>query len=250
MSGHAASTRTSSESQRPPDSSSLSTMSDASTLVTNSTPTNDDQQYECTGDNAASRRFDPTSPQDQCRAYGSQSRIIRFLLATWLGNAIALIASVIAIITLILTAYSSILQIMALKWGMQNEALQSCLAAYPISRLSAFCNVTISNGVIEPPSGIRRHRDSAIMYGGPENYTDAMHDELDDWDIVIAKESIYAAGLTNYEADDNEGISRVGALAVIITTFAGLVAIYVVVSRRKRPCGHLASARMNRTPES
>lgn len=103
-----------------------------------------------------------------------QSRLIRFLFATWLGNAIAGIGLLAAIATLGLTAYSSIIQIQATKWSMQNEALQSCLAAYPISRLSAFCNQTIKSGVSTPPvlATIRRQGDEAIMYGGSRASSD------------------------------------------------------------------------------
>ena len=68
----------------------------------------------------------PPAPTGQVT---QQSPLLRFLLLTWLGNTIAAMGLLVAVASLILTTYSSVVQIAATKWSARNDAIQACLAA-------------------------------------------------------------------------------------------------------------------------
>ena len=78
-----------------------------------------------------------------------RSPILRFLVATWLGNILAGIGLLVT--ALVLAAYSLVLQVMSTRWSLRNDALQSCISAQAMHIYSAYCNSTLAVGVIEPP---------------------------------------------------------------------------------------------------
>ena len=106
----------------------------------------------------------PSRPSNNAAASQVPTRraVLRFLLATWVGNLIAALALVVAILALGLSAYSSAIQAIVAKWSAKNDALQSCIAASAVDIFSTYCNETISAGVKRPPI-VRRTMQSSLL---------------------------------------------------------------------------------------
>ena len=94
-----------------------------------------------------------------------RSPVLRFLVATWLGNILAGIGLLIALAALGIGAYSVVLQVVSTRWSLKNDALQSCMAARAMGIYSAYCNSTLAAGVIKPPLIDRELSDSATSNG-------------------------------------------------------------------------------------
>ncbi|KAK1063384.1 hypothetical protein LTR12_007442 [Friedmanniomyces endolithicus] len=82
--------------------------------------------------------------------------VVNFLLATWLGNIIAVIALVFTVFAAAWGIYTGMLGIRYGALGAQYGALQSCASLYSIGRYSAYCNTTLEAGVTPAPV-VRRH---------------------------------------------------------------------------------------------
>ena len=94
-----------------------------------------------------------------------RSPVLRFLVATWLGNILTGIGLLIALAALGIGAYSVVLQVVSTRWSLKNDALQSCMAARAMGIYSAYCNATLAAGVIKPPLIDRELSDSATSNG-------------------------------------------------------------------------------------
>ncbi|KAK0301058.1 hypothetical protein LTS00_000206 [Friedmanniomyces endolithicus] len=82
--------------------------------------------------------------------------VVNFLLATWRGNIIAVIALIFTVFAAAWGIYTGVLGVRYGALGAQYGALQSCASLYSIGRYSAYCNTTIEAGVTPAPV-VRRH---------------------------------------------------------------------------------------------
>ncbi|KAK1055183.1 hypothetical protein LTR33_014201, partial [Friedmanniomyces endolithicus] len=82
--------------------------------------------------------------------------VVNFLLATWLGNIIAVIALIFTVFAAAWGIYTGVLGIRYGALGAQYGALQSCASLYSIGRYSAYCNTRLEAGVTPAPV-VRRH---------------------------------------------------------------------------------------------
>ncbi|KAK0322106.1 hypothetical protein LTS16_004435 [Friedmanniomyces endolithicus] len=82
--------------------------------------------------------------------------VVNFLLATWLGNIIAVIALVFTVFAAAWGIYTGVLGVRYGALGAQYGALQSCASLYSIGKFSAYCNTTLEAGVTPAPV-VRRH---------------------------------------------------------------------------------------------
>jgi len=82
--------------------------------------------------------------------------VVNFLLATWLGNIIAVIALIFTVFAAAWGIYTGVLGVRYGALGAQYGALQSCASLYSIGKYSAYCNTTLEAGVTPAPV-VRRH---------------------------------------------------------------------------------------------
>ncbi|TKA25034.1 hypothetical protein B0A54_17452 [Friedmanniomyces endolithicus] len=82
--------------------------------------------------------------------------VLNFLLATWLGNIIAVIALIFTVFAAAWGTYTGVLGVRYGALGAQYGALQSCASLYSIGKFSAYCNTTLEAGVTPAPV-VRRH---------------------------------------------------------------------------------------------
>lgn len=66
--------------------------------------------------------------------------VLAFLLSTRLSNLLAGAGLLVAILTLVLSTYSSVVQVVTARWSNLDNALQACIALAGLERSSEHCN--------------------------------------------------------------------------------------------------------------
>ena len=122
-------------------------------LTSNGQPDDSTSNQQSSGNEVSNTPMQQSSipTQDTTSPATAQNAFIGFFLTTWLGNILACLGLAVALLSLGLTAYSSAVQVVSMKWSLQNNAFQSCASAYSLRIFSRYCNNTLAGGVPRPP---------------------------------------------------------------------------------------------------
>jgi hypothetical protein len=128
-----------------------------------------------------------------------RSPMLRFLVATWLGNILAGLGLLATFAALASAMYSVVLQVITPRWSMRNDALQSCISMHVMGIYTAYCNTTLAAGVVQPPLLDRDLSDSSTRQGlyspehptaGPRMSISYVITDISSWVIVLSAASV------------------------------------------------------------